>query len=202
MPSGIMNIFRRPLEGQAKNVLQAAINTLKERDIKGNVTSSLTSAGIESGVNIVTTINFASLDQLESIHDGFANSEQQQDSWDETAAMCKSVSTEILEIVAPLGGTPSGFTPKYMIRNVITAKRGKTQELIDVLLEMQNGIEGLKPSILKPFGSSQRVRVSGVFDSLEEVSAALNDQNLPRTKIIDLSDSYRRSVSMIQYLNY
>ena len=43
--------------------------------------------------------------------------------------------------------------------------------------------------------------VSGVFDSLEEVSAALNDQNLPRTKIIDLSDSYRRSVSRIQYLN-
>ena len=43
--------------------------------------------------------------------------------------------------------------------------------------------------------------VSGVFDSLEEVSAVLNDQNLPRTKIIDLSDSYRRSVSRIQYLN-
>ena len=64
------------------------------------------------------------------------------------------------------------------------------------------GIEGLKPSILKPFGSSQRVRVSGVFDSLEEVSSTLNAQNLPRTKIIDLSDSYRRSVSMIQYLNY
>ena len=115
--------------------------------------------------------------------------------------MCKSVSTEILEIVAPLGGTPSGFTPKYMIRNVITAKRGKTQELIDVLLEMRSGATGLQPSILKPFGSSQRVRITGAFDSLEEVSAALNDQNLPRTKIIDLSDSYRRSVSRIQYLN-
>ena len=201
MPSGIMNIFRRPLEGQAKNVVQAAINTLKERDIKGNVTSSLTSAGIESGVNIVTTINFASLDHLESIHDGFSNSEQQQDSWDEPAAMCKSVSTEILEIVAPLGGTPSGFTPKYMIRNILTAKRGLTQELIDVLLEMRSGATGLQPSILKPFGSSQRVRITGAFDSLEEVSAALNDQNLPRTKIIDLSDSYRRSVSRIQYLN-
>ena len=199
MASGIMNIYRRPLEGQTKNVLQAAIKTLKERDIKGNVTSSLTSTGIESGINIITTINFDSLTQLDEMQDGFFSSDEQQDSWDETASMCKSVSTQILETVAPLGVAPSGFTPKYMIRNILTAKRGLTQELIDVLLEIRSGATGLQPSILKPFGSSQRVRVTGAFDNLEDVSAALNSHNLPRTKIIELTDSYMRTVSRIQY---
>ena len=64
---------------------------------------------------------------------------------------------------------PAGLNPKYMLRNVINAKRGRTQELIDVLLEGQKGITGLKPSVLKPFGSSQRVRVSSAFDSLDDV---------------------------------
>ena len=96
---------------------------------------------------------------------------------------------------------PAGLNPKYMLRNVITAKRGRTQELIDVLLEGRKGITGLKPSILKPFGSSQRVRVSRAFDSLDDVSEALNSQT-PRAKIIELSDSYLRSVSRIQYLDY
>ena len=96
---------------------------------------------------------------------------------------------------------PAGLNPKYMLRNVINAKRGRTQELIEVLLEGQKGITGLKPSILKPFGSSQRVRVSSAFDSLDDVSGVLNSQ-APRAKIIGLSDSYSRSVSRIQYLNY
>lgn len=103
--------------------------------------------------------------------------------------------------VTPLAGVPAGLNPKYMLRNVINAKRGRTQELIDVLLEGQKGITGLKPSVLKPFGGSQRVRVSSAFDSLDDVSGVLNSQT-PRAKIIGLSNSYSRSVSRIQYLNY
>ena len=88
-----------------------------------------------------------------------------------------------------------------MLRNVINAKRGRAQELIDVLLEGQKGIPSLKPRVLKPFGSSLRVRVSRVFDSLDDVSGVLNNQ-APKAKIIGLSNSYSRSASRIQYLNY
>ena len=87
-----------------------------------------------------------------------------------------------------------------MLRNVTNAKRGRAQELIDVPLEGQKGITGLKPSVLKPFGSSQRVRVSSAFDNLDDVSGVLNSQ-APRAKNIGISDSYSRSVSTIQYLN-
>ena len=75
-----------------------------------------------------------------------------------------------------------------MLRNLTNAKRGRTQELIDVPSERQKEITGLKPSVLKPFGSSQRVRVSSAFDSLDDVSGVLNCK-VPRAKIIGLSDS-------------
>ena len=102
MTAGIMNIMRRPLEGQSKNVLQAAINVMKERDIKGNITSSLGSLNNPGdGMNVTTTINVDSLSSIEALHDSFFASEEWQDEWDQTASMCKSVVTAVLASAAP-----------------------------------------------------------------------------------------------------
>ena len=204
MTAGIMNIMRRPLEGQSKNVLQAAINVMKERDIKGNITSSLGSlANPGDGMNVTTTINVDSLSSIEALHDSFFASEEWQDEWDQTASMCKSVVTAVLASAAPPEDVPEN--PKYMVRNIMIANRGKRQELIDFMLEVRKGVDGMKPSILIPLSDAQRVRVTRIFGSLEDVSAALinggSGTEARRNKLIELTDSYFRTISRIHYVN-
>ena len=204
MTAGIMNIMRRPLEGQSKNVLQAAINVMKERDIKGNITSSLGSLNNPGdGMNVTTTINVDSLSSIEALHDSFFASEEWQDEWDQTASMCKSVVTAVLASAAPPEDVPEN--PKYMVRNIMVANRGKRQELIDFMLEVRKGMDGMKPSILIPLSDAQRVRATRVFGSLEDVSAALinggSGSEARRNKLIELTDSYFRTISRIHYVN-
>ena len=202
MSGGIINIMRRPLEGQSKNVLKAAINTLEQRSVRGNVTSSLTTPDPATGGNVMTTINHDSLSSMEDQIRAFADSEEIQDSWDQTAAMCKSVTTAILEYEAPVEGASEAFQPKYMVS--IFLKRGMRQELIDAMLKIRSGMSGIKPSILKPLGMINRVRITAVYENLEDLSTALNNQSpeaqTQRAKMIDLTDSYFRTISRIHDL--
>ena len=202
MSGGIINIMRRPLEGQSKNVLKAAINALEQRGVRGNVTSSLTTPDPTTGGNVMTTINHDSLSSMDDYISAFADSEEIQDSWDQTAAMCKSVTTAILEYEAPVEGASEAFQPKYMVS--IFLKRGMRQELIDAMLKIRSGMSGIKPSILKPLGMVNRVRISAVYETLEDLSTALNNQSpeaqTQRAKMIDLTDSYFRTISRIHDL--
>ena len=202
MSGGIINIMRWPLEGQSKNVLKAAINTLEQRSVRGNVTSSLTTPDPATGGNVMTTINHDSLSSMEDQIRAFADSEKIQDSWDQTAAMCKSVTTAILEYEAPVEGASEAFQPKYMVS--IFLKRGMRQELIDAMLKIRSGMSGIKPSILKPLGMINRVRITAVYENLEDLSTALNNQSseaqTQRAKMIDLTDSYFRTISRIHDL--
>ena len=94
--------------------------------------------------------------------------------------------------------------PKYMLRTIATAKRGKREALIDLALSMRDRSEGMKPGILKPMNSFQRIRLTRAFASLEDLSASINVSNaeLGSTldKFIDLTESVNRSVSRIHYL--
>ena len=125
-----------------------------------------------------------------------------QDAWDETALLCKSVSTTALEVVVPPENVPDN--PKYMLRTIATAKRGKREALIDLALSMRDRSEGMKPGILKPMNSFQRIRLTRAFASLEDLGASINVSNaeLGSTldKFIDLTESVNRSISRIHYL--
>ena len=151
----------------------------------------------------MTTINHDSLSSMEDQIRAFADSEEIQDSWDQTAAMCKSVTTAILEYEAPVEGASEAFQPKYMVS--IFLKRKMRQELIDAMLKIRSGMSGIKPSILKPLGMVNRVRISAVYETLEDLSTALNNQSpeaqTQRAKMIDLTDSYYRTISRIHYLH-
>ena len=153
----------------------------------------------------MTTINHDSLSSMDDYISAFADSEEIQDSWDQTAAMCKSVTIALLEYVAPVEGVSEGFQPKYMVRHIFEAKRGMRQELIDAMLETRSGMSGIKPSILKPLGMVNRVRISAVYETLEDLSTALNNQSPAsqkrRAEMIDLTDSYFRTISRIHYLH-
>ena len=203
MSGGIINIMRRPLEGQSKNVLKAAINTLEQRSVRSNVTSSLTTPDPATGGNVMTTINHDSLSSMEDQIRAFDDREEIQDSWDQTAAMCKSVTTAILEYEAPVEGASEAFQPKYMVS--IFLKRRMRQELIDAMLKIRSGMSGIKPSILKPLGMINRVRITAVYENLEDLNTALNNQSpeaqTQRAKMIDLTDSYFRTISRIHYLH-
>ena len=196
------NIVRRPLEGQSKNLLKSAIGIMTGHGMKGNVTSSVTSFDPTAGIHVTSTLTFQSLSGLEELQDSFYSNEEMQDAWDETALLCKSVSTTVLEVVVPPENVPDN--PKYMLRTIATAKRGKREALIDLALSMRDRSEGMKPGILKPMNSFQRIRLTRAFASLEDLSASINVSNaeLGSTldKFIDLTESVNRSISRIHYL--
>ena len=203
MATAIFNIVRRPLEGQSKKLLESAIGIMTGHGMNGNVTSSLTSFDPTAGIHVTSTLNFQSLSGLEELQDSFYSNEEMQDAWDETALLCKSVSTTVLEVVVPPENVPDN--PKYMLRTIATAKRGKREELIDLALSMRDRSSSNKAGILKPMNSFQRIRLTRVYGSLEDLSAAINVSNAEYgstlEKFIALTDSVTRSVSRIHYLN-
>ena len=113
------------------------------------------------------------------------------------------MSTTVLEIVASPENVPPN--PKYMLRTIASAKRGKREELIDLALSMRDKSNSNKAGILKPMNSFQRIRLTRAFGTLEDLSAAINVSNAEHgstlEKFIALTDSVTRSVSRIHYLN-
>ena len=85
------------------------------------------------------------------------------------------MSTTVLEVVVPPENVPDN--PKYMLRTIATAKRGKREELIDLALSMRDRSNSNKAGILKPMNSFQRIRLTRVYGSLEDLSAAINVSN-------------------------
>ena len=55
MPACIVNIARKPIEGQSFNVLNAVIGTMESHGLPGNVTMTLTT-NLGSGISIIATI--------------------------------------------------------------------------------------------------------------------------------------------------
>ena len=146
MANAIFNIVRRPLEGHSKNLLGAVIDQMKGHGRPGNVTSSLTSFDSMAGIHVTSTLNFQSLSELEELQDSFYADETMQDAWDTTASLCKSVSTTVLEIVVSPENVPPN--PKYMLRTIASAKRGKREELIDLALSMRDKTNSNKACLL------------------------------------------------------
>ena len=204
MPACIVNIARKPIEGQSFNVLNAVIGTMESHGLPGNVTMTLTT-NLGSGISIIATIRWESFDAFEEFQDSFFANQSSTSRWDETASKCQSVDTNVLEVIKPVDNVPDGFIPKYMVRNIFTAKRGKRSELIDVLIENRESNPGIKGAIFKPIGYFQNVRLTQVFSSLDDVRASLTEvqspENRGRTdKIIPLTDRIVRPVSRIRYL--
>ena len=204
MPACIINIARKPIEGQSFNVLNAVIGTMESHGLPGNVTMTLTT-NLGSGISIIATIRWESFDAFEEFQDSFFANQSSTSRWDETASKCQSVDTNVLEVIKPVDNVPDGFIPKYMVRNIFTAKRGKRSELIDALIENRESSTGIKGTIMKPIGHYQNIRVTQVFDSLEAVRASLAEiqspENRERTdKIIQLTDQIIRPVIRIRYL--
>ena len=206
MPACIFNIIRRPNEGQSVNVFNAVIAAMEAHGRPGNVTTALTSPQFfGNGGNVVVTIRFDSFDALEEFHDGFLTNETATARWDETASKCQSIDTNVLEVIKPVENAPEGFVPKYMVRNIFVAKRGKRPELIDALIENRESSTGIKGAIFKPIGYYQNARLTQVFSSLDDVRASLAEiqspENRERTdKLIQLTDRIIRPVSRIRYL--
>ena len=93
-----------------------------------------------------------------------------------------------------------GFEPT---RCYSTLQSRNMPELIDFTLEAREEIPSTKPGMLKPFASNQRVRISSVYASLDDVSTALNRGDNPenqsrRTRLLELTHSYMRTLIRIQ----
>ena len=201
MPACIWNIRRRPIAGQEENVLRRAIGHMEAHGLPGNVTTSLATVG-DNGGWVTNTIQFESFDALEEFHDGVISNESAQNRLAETASICQSVETNILERIKSAENIPDGFVPKYMARVIFTAKLGMTRELIEALLETRESNPGMKHAITRPISSGQRVRITQVYANLDDVRAGLarvQDPGTPR-KWMEFAQTVIRPVDRIRYL--
>mgnify|MGYP003312434892 CR=1 FL=1 len=200
MPACILNTRRRPIAGQEEAVLKRAIGHMEAHGRPGFVTTSLaTLAG--NGGYVTNTIQFESFDALAEVHDGILSNESAQNRLAETASLCQSVETNILERIKSVEDIPDGFVPKYMVRVIFTAKLGMTRQLIEALLETRESNPGMKPAIFRPISSAQRVRGTRVFAHLDDVRAELariQDRETPG-KWVEFAQTAIRMVDRIHY---
>jgi len=201
MPACILNNVRKPIAGKEGIVLNRAIGHMEAHGRQGNVTTSFATLRGNGGY-VTNTIQFESFDALEEFHDGILSNESATKRLDETASLCQSVETNVLERIKPVEDAPDGFVPKYMVRVIFTAKLGMTRELIEALLETRESTPGIKPAIFRPISNGQRVRVTRVFANLDDVRGALariQDRETPG-KWLQFTQTIVRPVDRIRYM--
>ena len=203
MPACIMNIIRRPIPGNYREVLNGSIERIQTREVKEirtYVTRSITTH--RAGVDVTTVRLFNSFDEFEELLDGMDANDGAQKSFDELASKCRSVDFVVGEIMTPLRGHNSDL--RYMTRNVFTAKPGKRTDLIETLMEIRDSHMDGRGAIMRPIGNFDNVRLTIPHKSMESVRASLAFIQSPENKdvyerISSLTTKMERFVSRIYY---
>ena len=158
MPACILNIIRRPIPGNYRDVLNGSIDRIQTREVKEirtYVTRSITTQ--TEGLDVTTVRLFNSFGEFEELLDGMDGNEGAQQSFDELASKCRSVDFVVGEIMTPLREHNSEL--RYMTRNVFTAKPGKRTQLLDTLMEIREAHMNSRGAIVRPIGNFDNVLI-------------------------------------------
>ena len=180
MPSYIQQIRRIPKPGKSESVLQHSIERLKSLNRRGNVNFTVSASGESEGA-IATDIPISSVSDLELFHDAFRSSPDSIKAFDEIAEECAKVELQIYRVVEP-GVQPEGGA-KYNARNILVAKRGEVENVIETLRELRSTFETVTPLITVPVGgNSDIVRAVAQLASLEQLEQWSNEQTSDKFK--------------------
>ena len=172
MPGYSLQVRKTPKPGHFEEVLQGQLEAFKASNQNGAVAFTLSG---DTRQVVITNFIYASIQDLESHHDGVFGNPERLKAFDARGVDCEDIKFLTARIVAPpiqsgKSGRPAEV--KFARRNLITAKIGELPNLIEVLKEFREAFETSTPSISVPLGgNTHTVRTLTTVSSLEQLEA-------------------------------
>ena len=170
--SYFVNFIRIPRAGKSFEVLDAMKAAHSTANRPGSITVPIGGANLNNprpGL-ISLVAGFSTLDDIDAMHSSFMSDPDGQRRQSEIDELCDKTNYVISEMLAG-PESPEGYQASVISRLNMVAKPGKTQELIDVLLDIRDKVGGdSKNAISRPItGSIGAVRVTSFGTSLQDL---------------------------------
>ena len=179
---------------------------LESRDYPGFVTMAPNTPNPNGGFTSIGTRIFDSSDTLEKYDDELMNDIDQNRAKLslELASQCVSQKGYIFQVIEEFENNTE-ITPKYLVRVFMRAKHGRQSEVIDLLKNGRENMDGNKPAIsVLRNGSSGIVRLTHAHDSMNSVKESFSraDSMMKSDlgiKLIDATQNAYRQMSRILF---
>ena len=167
-----------PTPARLQQVVNNQVGILKSTDRRGSVAIAI------SGTNedeVVTNFIYDSISEAEAHQDGVLGDTARLSGVDARGVDCLRTRWALSKIVEP---TVRPNQPKYIRRNLITAKRGELGNLVNTLKELREVFTTVTPGIVVQLGgNTDTVRTLVIVSSLEELEAWSDELASDKTKI-------------------
>ena len=166
-----------PTPGRLQQVVNNQVEIFKSTDRRGSV--SLAISGTDQD-EVVTNFVYGSISEVEEHQDGVLGDTVRLGGVDSRGVDCVRTRWALSRVIEP---TVRPSQPKYIRRNLITAKRGELGNLVNALKELRDVFTTVTPGIVVQLGgNNDTVRTLAIVSSLEELEARSDELTSDKTK--------------------
>ena len=166
-----------PTPGRLQQVVNSQVEIFQSTDRRGSVAIAI--SGTEQD-EVVTNFIYDSISEAEAHHDGVLGDTVRLSGVDARGVDCVGTRWALSRVIEP---TVRPSQPKYIRRNLITAKRGELGNLVDALKELREVFTTVTPGIVVQLGgNNDTVRTLAIVSSLEELEAWSDELASDKTK--------------------
>jgi len=166
-----------PTPGRLQQVVNNQVEIFQSTDRRGSVAIAI--SGTEQD-EVVANFIYDSISEAEAHQDGVLGDTVRLSGVDARGVDCVRTSWALSRVIEP---TVRPSQPKYIRRNLITAKRGELGNLVDALKELREVFTTVTPGIVVQLGgNNDTVRTLAIVSSLEELEAWSDELASDKTK--------------------
>ena len=167
-----------PTPGRLKQVVNNQVEIFKSTDRRGSVAIAISGTDEDE---VTTNFIYDSISDAETHQDGVLGDTVRLGGVDARGVDCVKTRWALSRVVEP---TIRPNQPKYIRRNLITAKRGELGNLLNTLKELREVFTTVTPGIVVQLGgNNDTVRTLVIVSSLEELEAWSDELASDKTKI-------------------
>tara|TARA_B100001146_G_scaffold20655_1_gene15853 strand:- start:202 stop:888 length:687 start_codon:yes stop_codon:yes gene_type:complete len=166
-----------PTPGRLQQVVNNQVEIFQSTDRRGSVAIAI--SGTEQD-EVVTNFIYDSISEAEAHQDGVLGDTVRLSGVDARGVDCVRTRWALSRVIEP---TVRPSQPKYIRRNLITAKRGELGNLVNALKELREVFTTVTPGIVVQLGgNNDTVRTLAIVSSLEELEAWSDELASDKTK--------------------
>ena len=166
-----------PTPGRLKQVVNNQVEIFKSTDRRGSVAIAISGTDEDE---VTTNFIYDSISDAETHQDGVLGDTVRLGGVDARGVDCVKTRWALSRVVEP---AIRPIQPKYIRRNLITAKRGELGNLLNTLKELREVFTTVTPGIVVQLGgNNDTVRTLVIVSSLEELEAWSDELASDKTK--------------------
>ena len=166
-----------PTPGRLKQVVNNQVEIFKSTDRRGSVAIAISGTDDDE---VTTNFIYDSISDAETHQDGVLGDTVRLSGVDARGVDCVKTRWALSRVVEP---AIRPIQPKYIRRNLITAKRGERGNLVNALKELREVFTTVTPGIVVQLGgNTDTIRTLVIVSSLEELEAWSDELTSDKTK--------------------